>query len=139
MIACKSVTVVTVSVFFSQGQELLLFNYLPELRGQVDVGHVLGRGEEGGYLTGLEAGNAAAYRRDVEAKLRVTTGVGDELIHVGADGLGTALHRGDGIRLPLKAYTLAHHGTEVEAGHASCSSAMDALEVGTEYKNLVCF
>ena len=45
-----------------------------------------------------------------------------EFLHVWTDVFYAALHRWNGVTLPLQAYTLAHDGTEMQAGNAGCST-----------------
>ena len=61
----------------------------------------------------------------------MSLGIGDESIHVWTDGFHAALHRRDGITLTLQAYTLAHDGTEMQAGNAGCTTTIKIAEDGS--------
>ena len=64
-------------------------------------------------------------------------GIGDEFLHVWTDGFHAALHRRDGITLALQAYTLAHDGTEMQAGYAGSTTTMHASQIAAKYKYFV--
>ncbi|CDA65089.1 unknown [Segatella copri CAG:164] len=66
-------------------------------------------------------------------------GIGDEIIHVWTDGFYAALHRWDGVTLALQTNTLAHDGTEMQAGNAGSSTTMHASQIAAKHKNLVFF
>ena len=67
----------------------------------------------------------------------MSLGIGDESVHVWTNGFYAALHRRDGITLALQAYTLAHDGTEMQAGNAGSSTTMHASQIAAKHKNLV--
>ena len=50
-----------------------------------------------------------------------------------------ASRRRDGVTLALQAYTLAHDGTEMQAGNAGSSATMHASQIAAKHKNLVLF
>lgn len=108
-----------------------------EVAGEDDVGDGEGGREEGCDFFGAEAGDAAAYLCDVECEVRVSDGKTDELVDVGSDGVDASLHGGDGIRLSLQAYTLAHDSAETAPGHACGAATMLPGEVAAEDKYLV--
>ncbi len=90
-------------------------------------------------MDGWFPGDAATYWGYQEMLLGMSLGIGDESIHVWTDGFHAALHRRDGITLTLQAYTLAHDGTEMQAGNAGCTTTMHASQIAAKHKNLVFF
>ena len=78
----------------------------------MDVGNVDRAGEQRGDFAGGEAGDAAADAGHKEGQLGMTVGETDEVIHVGFDGVHTALHGGDGIALALQTNALTHDGAK---------------------------
>ena len=74
-----------------------------------------------------EACNAAADAGDEEVELRVSGGKVDELLYVWRDGIHPAVHGGDGVALPLQAYTLPPDGAEVGVCCAGGATAMAPL------------
>ena len=58
---------------------------------------VFGPGKKGSNLGGGKAGDAAADFGDQECEFGVASGEIDELVHVGFDGIGAAVHGGDGV------------------------------------------
>ena len=82
----------------------------------MDVRYIDGSRKQGRNLLRCEACDAAAYLRDEEGQLWMHVGETDELLHVGQDGVGTALHRRDGIALSLQAHALTHDSTILLVG-----------------------
>ena len=66
-------------------------------------------------------------------------GKDNEFLHVWTDGFHAALHRRDGVTLALQAYTLAHDGTEMQAGYTGSTTTMHASQIAAKHKNLVLF
>lgn len=84
-----------------------------------------------------ESGYATADAGNEEGKFGVILRKGDKLIHIRADGLHTTLHRGDGVTLPLQTDTLSHNSAKIAVGDACRPTAVHALQVAAEDKNLV--
>ena len=61
----------------------------------------------------------------------------DELLDVGQDGVGTALHGGDGIALALQTHALSHDSAEFFNGDSCCATGMHTREVAAEDEDLV--
>ena len=61
----------------------------------------------------------------------------DERIDIGLDGVDTALHGRDGVRLPLRADALAHHGPELPESNPRRPSPMHTGQVAAEDKDLI--
>lgn len=104
----------------------------------MDVGDVFGRGEKGSDLGGGEAGDAAADLGDQEGEFRVEPGEIDELIYVGFDGIGAAVHGRDGVRLALQAHALAPYGSEFFHCQQGGASAVGSGKVAAKNKDLSC-
>ncbi len=64
-------------------------------------------------------------------------GKDNEFLHVWTNGFHAALHCRDGVTLALQAYTLAHDGTEMQAGNAGSTTTMHASQIAAKHKNLV--
>ena len=111
---------------------------LPVL-GQDDVGDKVGVGKEWSNLLFGETGNPTAYTSDEERQFGVLLCKADKLIDVGADGLHTALHGGDGIALPLQAYTLTVDGSEALIGQPCGTAAVMPCKVAPKYEHLIGF
>ena len=82
----------------------------------MDVRHVDGSRKQGRNFLWREACDATAYLGDEEGQLRMHVGETDELLHVGQDGVHTALHRRDGVALSLQAHALTHDSTILLVG-----------------------
>jgi len=61
----------------------------------------------------------------------------NELIHVGFDGLYTALHRGNAITLSLQANALSHNGTKLAVGCPCCATTVHTLQITAKHENLI--
>ena len=61
----------------------------------------------------------------------------DESVNVWLDGLHTALHGGNGIALPLKAYALSPYGAEVLSGQSGGTAAVGSDKVAAEDEDLI--
>lgn len=109
---------------------------VPKIIGQVDVLHVHRLTEQGGYLPGREARDAAAYRGDQEGLLGMSPGVAYESLHVGGYGLHAALHGGDGVAPSLRTLPLSPFRAEVEPGGAGSSSPVPAIQVAAKHEHL---
>ena len=116
-----------------------LLYHLPETLRKADVLDLLCALKQWGDVFGFETGDAATYWGYQEMKLLMMLGIGDEIIHVWTDGFYAALHRWDGVTLTLQTNTLAHDGTEMQAGNAGCSTTMHASQIAAKHKYLVLF
>ena len=84
----------------------------------------------------LKPGDATAYAGDKELIFGMFPGKVDKLIHIGLDGRHRPLHSGNGIRLPLKADTLAPNGTEILISGTCRTAAVSTLEIAALCKRL---
>ena len=73
-----------------------------EILGQEDVLQAAGILEERTNLLGRETCHTATDAGDNEGQMRMCFGKGDELVHVGRDGLDAALHGGNGVGAALQ-------------------------------------
>ena len=114
-----------------------LQKHLDKCLRETDIVTVKRFAEERGDFFVPEARNAAAYARHVEEQLRVLPGEGDELIHIGFDGLHAPLHGGDGVALAAETNAAAHHGTELTPGDIRCAAAVHSGEVASEHEDFI--
>ena len=96
-------------------------------------------GKERRDLVICKSGYAASDAGDQERQFGMLLGKIDKLIHVGTDGLHTALHGWNGVALPLQAYALTYDGTKLQVGYAGSSTAMPSSQVAAKHENLVGF
>lgn len=85
----------------------------------------------------FEASDAASYACDIEKQFRVFLGKGNELVDIGLDGFGTALHGWDGIALSLQADTLSPYGSKFHLRDARRATAMMALKVAAKNEHFI--
>lgn len=117
--------------------QLALIQLLPEAFRQPDVADIARLLEEWSDVLWLEAGNAAADWRYEERQLGMFLGLGDEVVHVGTDSFGAALHGWDGIASALHADTLTHYGSETSMSYAGSAAAVHSGKVAAKYKHFV--
>ena len=119
------------------GLKMALLQRLHEGFGEAYVGEGCGGGEEGGDVAVGEAGDAAADAGDVEEELRVLAGEGDEVIHVGLDGLNAALHRRDGVALALEADAAAEDCAEMLERGPGGAATVHPRKIASENEDLI--
>ena len=111
--------------------------YFDEVFGEDDVLVVDGVGKERSHLRDGKAGDAASDGGDEEFQVAVLTGKGDKLVHIGLDDVNAAMHRGNGVTLPLQADTLAPYGAKTLKGDTCCATAMISGQIAAKDKYLV--
>ena len=119
----------------TKNQGLLCLQHIPKALRQVDVFHPDGIGKEGGNLCRRKAGNTATHFRHQEGEFGMPAGKVDKLVHIGADGLGTAVHGGNAVSLSLQTYTLPPHGTPLAPGQQRGTTSVMTSEVAAENKD----
>lgn len=85
----------------------------------------------------FEASDATSYACDIEKQLRMIHGKGNELVDIGLDGIGTALHGRDGIALSLQADALSIDGTKSHLCNACRTTAVMPLEVAAKNEHFI--
>ena len=85
----------------------------------------------------FETSNATSYACDIEKQLRMFLGEGNELVDIGLDGFGAALHGWDGIALSLQTDTLSPYGSEFHLRDACRATAMMALKVAPKNEHFI--
>ena len=118
-------------------QSLILYQLRPEILRQVNIRHIDGTGKQRCNLGRPESRDATAYFGDEEGQFRMHVSETDELLDVGQDSVGTALHGGDGIALSLQANALSHDSAEFFNGDSCRATSMHACKVAAEDENLV--
>lgn len=89
---------------------------LCKVSGQGNIRQLHGGAEERGNIPGAESGNAAAQSRDPKMQLRVFSGIADEFVHMGCDGLRPSMHGGNGVTAALATAPFEKDGTELPQG-----------------------
>lgn len=109
---------------------------MDKLDRQTDVAERKAADKKGCYFIGTETGNAATDFSHEETLVGMLPRIVDELVHIGLYGFGAAVHRGDGIGLPL--HTYAHAPLRAEMSHGECgrTASMMPLQVATENEHL---
>ena len=74
---------------------------------------------------------------DIEEEFRMLPCKGDEIIHIGFDGLYAALHCGNGITLPPQPHAASHHGAKLPEGNIGCATAVHTCKVGAEHEYFI--
>ena len=105
----------------------------------MDVFHLDGIGKQRRDFFNSEASDAAAYFGDQEGHFGVLLGEGNELVHVGSDGVHAALHGGYGIALSLKANALSHDGAKPLIGQTRCAATMGSSQIAAKDKDFIRF
>ena len=82
------------------------------------------------------ASDATAYSRDEKAEFWVLGGKLGEALYCSLHALKT-FHRGNGVTLSLKAFTLTPDGTEVVHGLGCSTTCMETTDITTEDEYLV--
>ena len=106
-------------------------------RRQHDVLDLVGCGEQRrNFLVG-ETGDATADARHEKSQILAALGKRDELVHVGPNRFHAALHRRNGVALPLQTDALPHHRAKLPVGDIRRSTAMHSPQIAAKNENLV--
>ena len=99
--------------------------FLPPFREHYIV-YAVRFGEEWGNLLIPKACYATTYAGYEEGQVLMLLSKLYEFVHIGADGLHSSLHSGNGVALTLQSYTLSHDSTKLKVSHTSGSTTMHA-------------
>ena len=109
---------------------------IPKVSGERHIVKTDTTTEERSDLVDGLAGDATTYSRDEEVEFWVLGGKLSEALYRSLHALKT-FHRGNGITLSLKAFTLPPDGTEVVHGQGCSSTTMETTGITAEDEYLV--